>query len=296
MSERLHNRKGLLLTSRSWRRVKEDYLHHFSLPRLDLLVWVLITKLAPTYYRKLDVMLSDIGRFCELPKWRRDFKSEWNKARKTPITMPLNEKYRPDVKRFVCTCLQFVVSRFLLCKHLVQQFEPVDPKFFLEVMRNRCVPFWSHPSLKPLSSAKDAGPTLPDVTESDIDVYSRRNTARIECEASNLESDDDDDDELVDTWENRGNVDKNGCRELMENNIHLIRSFCDGLEYQLQFQDPRFLMTMERESARFLKLARDCLSRERRLNSSRAASPATWEKSTANALFYRARPSHDHNT
>jgi len=73
--------------------VKEDYLHHFSLPRLDLLVWVLITKLAPTYYRKLEVMLNETGCFHELPKWRRDFKAEWKKAMRTPITMPLNERY-----------------------------------------------------------------------------------------------------------------------------------------------------------------------------------------------------------
>ena len=140
---------------RSWRCVKEDYLHHFSLPRLDLLAWVLITKLAPTYYRKLEVMLNEIGRFCELPKWRKDFKVEWKKAMRTPITMPLNERYRPDVKRFVCTCPQFVVSRFLVCKHLVQRFHPVNPRFFLEVTRNRSLPFWSHPSLKPLSIATE---------------------------------------------------------------------------------------------------------------------------------------------
>jgi len=90
--------------------MKGDYLHHFSLPCLDLLAWVLITKLAPTYYRKLKVMLNDIGRFHELPKWRKDFKAQWKKAIRMPITMPLNERYQPDVKRFVCTCLQFVVS------------------------------------------------------------------------------------------------------------------------------------------------------------------------------------------
>lgn len=88
----------LLTLSHSWRRVKEDYLHHFSLPRLDLLAWVLITKLAPMYYRKLDIMLTDIGRFCELATWRKDFKRAWKIAMNTPITMPLNEKYRPDVK------------------------------------------------------------------------------------------------------------------------------------------------------------------------------------------------------
>ena len=77
--------------------MKEDYLQHFSLPHLDLLAWVLVTKLAPTYYRKLDVVLNDIGRFCELPQWRKNFKSEWIKAMRTLITMPLNEKYKLDV-------------------------------------------------------------------------------------------------------------------------------------------------------------------------------------------------------
>ena len=73
--------------------MKEDYLHHFSLPHLDLLAWVLITKLTPTYYRKLKVMLNETSHFHELPKWRRDFKAEWKKAMRTPITMPLNERY-----------------------------------------------------------------------------------------------------------------------------------------------------------------------------------------------------------
>src|SRR6266702_5773630 len=141
--------------SRSWRCVKEDYLHHFSLPRLDLLAWVLITKLAPTYYRKLEVMLNEIGRFREHPKWRKDFKAAWKKAMRTPITIPLNERYQPDIRRFICTCPQFVVSRFLICRHLVQQFHPVNPRFFLEVMRKQCSPFWSHPSLKPLSTAAE---------------------------------------------------------------------------------------------------------------------------------------------
>jgi hypothetical protein len=101
-------------------------------------------------------MLNDIGRFRELPKWRKDFKAEWMKAMRTDIMMLLNERYCPDTKHFVCTCPRFVVSRFLLCKHLVQQFHPADPQFFLKVTRNRTLPFWSHPSLKPLAMATDA--------------------------------------------------------------------------------------------------------------------------------------------
>ena len=75
----------------SWRHMKEDYLRHFSLPRIDLLVWIIVTKLALRYYQKIDVALNDTGRFRELPGWRRDLKAAWNQAMKTPITMPVNE-------------------------------------------------------------------------------------------------------------------------------------------------------------------------------------------------------------
>lgn len=70
-----------------------DYLHHFHKPRVDLLVWILVTKLAPTYYRKLDLAMTDIGRFRELPAWRKSFKKEWKRALKTSISLPLNVKY-----------------------------------------------------------------------------------------------------------------------------------------------------------------------------------------------------------
>ncbi|KAH9018366.1 hypothetical protein EDB83DRAFT_2232093, partial [Lactarius deliciosus] len=230
-------------------------------------------------------VLIDTGRYRELPKWRKDFKSEWNKAMRTPITMPLNEKYKPDINRFVCTCPRFVVSRFLLCKHLAQRFQPVNPKFFLEVTRNRSAPFWSHPSLKPLPSGEESEPGHPVAGESDRD-----DKADVEFDDSDFESDNDDDG-LVDMDNGR---DKKTYKEDMENHIHLIRDFCDGLEFQIKFRDPRFLRTLEREGAGFLRLAQNCLSRERRMNSSRAASPSTWERVTANAQFYRSRPRHDH--
>jgi hypothetical protein len=36
-------------------------------------------------------MMNDIGRFRELPLWRKDFKAAWKKAMKKPITMPLKK-------------------------------------------------------------------------------------------------------------------------------------------------------------------------------------------------------------
>ncbi|KAN0136762.1 hypothetical protein V8E53_005532 [Lactarius tabidus] len=219
-------------------------------------------------------MLNDIGHFCKLPKWRRDFKAEWIKAMKTPIMMPMNERYHPDIKRFICTCLQFVVSRFLLCKHLVQQFHLVNPRFFLEVTQNRTLPFWSHPSLKPFAITTNT--TEPEIGDM---------------------SDNNNDDGLIDT-EGRGDdtvTEKNVAKEKMENYICIIQDFADGLEYQVKFQDPQFLTTLERDGAGFMRLAQNCLSRERQQNSSQVASPTTWERSTANVLFYRARPSRNHS-
>ncbi|KAJ7467321.1 hypothetical protein B0H11DRAFT_2239566 [Mycena galericulata] len=121
-------------------RIKKDFLHHFHMPRLDLLVWILVKKLAPSYYRKLDTLFVDTGRFRELASWRKAFKREWKRCQKAVITLPLNPKYRPDARQWRCTCEHLPKSRFLICKHLVQAVQPVPPIFFLEVTRNRTAP------------------------------------------------------------------------------------------------------------------------------------------------------------
>ena len=79
----------------------------------------------------------------------------------------------------------------------------------------------------------------------------------------------------------------------MDAHIKMIREFADGLEYQVSFQDRRFLKTLQKEGVGFFRLAENCLDRERRFNSSRETSPTTWESSTANATFCRARTQTD---
>ena len=270
-------------TSNSWRRVKRDFLHHFHKPRLDLLVWILVTKLAPTYYRKLETLLIDTGRYRELSSWRKAFKKEWLKSAKTPITTPLNPKYKPNPVAWVCTCPNFSTSRFLICKHLVQSVHPVLPIFFLEVTRNRTTPFWHHKQLVPLD--RDQGRVCEaenDISNADEDNLEGR-TLSGEAE----ESDDENNREIVDT--DNGST-RLTLAEQFRNHIDLLRDFCDGLEYQVQFSDPRMLEVMERDGSSMFRLARNCLSRERRLNSTRGSSPTTWERGTTNAMYYRARP------
>ena len=239
-----------------------------------------------------------------MPKWRKEFKSAWKKAENKQITMPMNKKYRPDIKRFVCTCPQFVISCFLVCKHLVQLFLPVSPLFFLKVTRNHTPPFWSHSALKPLEDGDNNDLDLEDQTptgdgdgEGDGDDNKAGvtgnntmvNTTGIELDLDDLGIESDDS-ELVDTWEGIGGKARKTYKEDMHGNINLLWGFCDALEYQIQFGDPQFLRTLEKEGSRLFRLEKNCFSREKSLTSNRATYTATWERSTANAMFYQSRP------
>jgi len=85
-------------------------------------------------------------------------------------------------------------------------------------------------------------------------------------------------------------VEATSYHERMVENIKTIRDFCNGLDYQLQFDDRRMLETLEREGAAFLRLAKACLGRERRMNTTRGSSPTTWEQGASSAMWYRTRP------
>jgi hypothetical protein len=251
-------------------------------------VWIIVEKLAPSYYRKLDQYSCDTGRYRELPSWRKAFKRQWKKLAKAPINGVINPKYRPDSQKWVCTCPYFVTSRFLICKHLVQSIPPVPPTFFLEVKRNRTTPFWLHHVLQP-----DSQPTPPVGPSPEGSSPAKGNNGN-EFEGydnDDNDNDDDDDGDVVDTQSGTFR-DRMTFRERFLGKINGYRDFLDGLEYQLQFEDERMLETVEREGAGFWRLAQSCLSRERRMNTSRGSSPVTWERETSNAMFYRTRPRH----
>ncbi|KAJ6559480.1 hypothetical protein DFH09DRAFT_1316790 [Mycena vulgaris] len=126
----------------------------------------------------------------------------------------------------------------------------------MEVTRNRTTPFWSHPALRPLNSS------IP----SSSDTSPHAVTAAASVPASRRQQHDDQADE--------------SDEELAE----------PGLEYQRKFGDSHMLDTVGREGASFFRLIDQCLSRESRDNSTQSAAPVTWERSTANAMFYRTRP------
>ncbi|KAJ6586695.1 hypothetical protein B0H10DRAFT_1832133 [Mycena sp. CBHHK59/15] len=234
------------------------------------------------YYRKLDRLLTDTGRYCELLSWCKTFKRVWRKLEKTPITIPVNPTYKTDVKKMLCTCLSLPTSHFLLCKHTVQGVEPVPPVFFLEVKCQHTAPFWVHPSLRPLSKGSDASNAAPE--QSGDNVHGAAGTGPLDAA---LESDGDDDDDLVDTQP--ANENQPTFLLYLCILIPVIQEFVKGLKYQRQFRDQRMLESLEREGASFMRMARACLEKERRLRSTRGSTPSTWDKSFGSAMFYHAR-------
>ncbi|KAG7085883.1 hypothetical protein E1B28_003417 [Marasmius oreades] len=266
-----------------WSRIKKGFLRHFSKPRLDLLAWILIAKLAPSYYRKLDVLLGDIGRYRMLCAWRNSFKKAWRRCEEKHIPEPTGTfEYRTNVRRWVCTCPALAGSRFLICKHLVQGVKSVPPEFFLEVTRNRTAPIWSHPSLVPLENGPDT--EIPEASIEDTEIPVEMNFG-----SEDGNNTDDEEDYLLEAEQRLMN--DATYQERMTHIIQSMRDFADGLEYQLPFRDERFLSRLESQGKGFLNFMSTCLEKERRENSSRTQNPGTWDPHFSSAMFYRSRHS-----
>ena len=141
----------LLIHTLSWHHIKKEYLHHNHKRCIDYLVWVLITKLGPTYIWHLDLCITNTVRSRGLAAWRQALHMEWRRCESMKITLPLNARYNPLPYKWVCTCPAFFHSRWLVCKHLVQSVDKVPENFFVEVNHERRCPIWCHPSLRPVN-------------------------------------------------------------------------------------------------------------------------------------------------
>ncbi|KAJ7215800.1 hypothetical protein GGX14DRAFT_359213 [Mycena pura] len=73
--------------------------------------------------------------------------------------------------------------------------------------------------------------------------------------------------------------------------IKTLKEFTLGLEHQMQFKERRMVDSIQRHGGGFLKLAQQCLEKERRANTNRGAAPKTWENTST--MFYYPRPTGD---
>ncbi|KAF7329636.1 SWIM-type domain-containing protein [Mycena kentingensis (nom. inval.)] len=253
----------------AWRKLKHDYLHEYHSPRVDLLVWVINSRLCTIYSKKLIQFTTYLGRtrIDELPSWRKTFRSIWRALENREESDRVYDAYRPDVKRWVCSCPAFVTSRFLVCKHLVLSVKPVPTKFFREARRQRTTPFWQHSTLIPLTDADQSAPEEQDAAPRDLEV-----------------PDNEDDEPYIETQADRDFEASAATFEAeLDAEIIVFEQFLAGMKYQRQFRDRRMLEMFRKKGAGLKRLAETCLAKE-------TAPTRTSDPDFADAMFYRPRP------
>src|SRR5882724_3567542 len=139
----------------------------------------------------------------------------------TPITLPLNSKYRPDPKAWVCTYPYFVKSRLLVCKHLIQSVPTMPPTLFLKVTCHRTTPFWHHPALQLTEGGQTPSTYIP---------------VEVEFIWGDHRHQEEDEQDIVDMEATRPGECKT-LHEWVAQDIQILWEFCDGMEYQLQFDN-----------------------------------------------------------
>ncbi|KAF8197642.1 hypothetical protein K438DRAFT_1967191 [Mycena galopus ATCC 62051] len=165
-----------------WRNIKHRDLAEFNRPRLDLVTHIVVTNVLPRVKRRLEYIRGErrMGRGGEVAGWQKDFRSAWKDYSCTDehrlvakeLTMLKTSKstkhraerleqiaaegdrepgsYYTHLEKWVCSCPAFLISRFLLCKHLVREANTIlnnkpltDLSFFANLRRNHFPPYYS---------------------------------------------------------------------------------------------------------------------------------------------------------
>ncbi|KIK52108.1 hypothetical protein GYMLUDRAFT_105494, partial [Collybiopsis luxurians FD-317 M1] len=89
--------KTTMMVESTWRQLKRRDLHQFNRPRLDLLTYVILTKLLPRIRQKTQYILNRRrdGRPHPLAKWQETLKKDWNDMSKP-------DEFRSMEKELTC--------------------------------------------------------------------------------------------------------------------------------------------------------------------------------------------------
>ncbi|KAJ7884236.1 hypothetical protein B0H13DRAFT_1565741, partial [Mycena leptocephala] len=136
-----------------WRNIKHRDPAEFNCPRLDLVTHIVVTNVLSRVKRRLDYIrgMRRAGRGGEVAGWQADFRGVWkdcsrsdehrlvakelailktskttkNRSERLEQIAAEGERepgeYFTDVDKWICSCPAFLISRFLLCKHLVRE-------------------------------------------------------------------------------------------------------------------------------------------------------------------------------
>lgn len=179
--------KTTMIVKSLWRQIKRRDLPQFNRPRLDLVTHVVLTFLLPRIRRKIAYLHDQrrVGRPKGLAPWQSSFAQDWHNmskpdelrsmekelaclkdtSRKAPARAErLAEieaerdrprgKYHTSIEKWTCSCPSYLISRFLLCKHLVREANRLthnaackNYRFFLGLRRNHYPPYYNIPGI-----------------------------------------------------------------------------------------------------------------------------------------------------
>lgn len=93
--------------------------------------------------------IQDSNHRKTVASWRKKFKQQWKKYSSLEINEENLQKYHTNAAMWTCGCESFLLSRFLLCKHIVHCYKDIEEPndFFRTVNRQRSSPFWVQPQL-----------------------------------------------------------------------------------------------------------------------------------------------------
>ena len=123
--------KTTIIVESHWRKIKHDYFHRFNRPRIDLVTWILTTRSISHGLNRMKAILDGDERMG-VASWRRDFRQDWKQCQAQFVNSQNFFKYHTDPIKWTCGCETFLLSRFLICKHIVYCYENLkEPaKFF----------------------------------------------------------------------------------------------------------------------------------------------------------------------
>ncbi|CAD7067123.1 unnamed protein product, partial [Tilletia caries] len=146
--------KSTMVTESHWRVIKHDYLHRFARPRIDLVTFILQTRVLPTAVKRVVALRAGNDRIAR-PAWRTSMAVAWKKEAAKEVSAEAIQRYRTDVHAWKCACPALPMHRFLLCKHLVSLAPPMTVPALRTMKRHRQSPFWTHPDIVRPAGASD---------------------------------------------------------------------------------------------------------------------------------------------
>ena len=113
---------------------KRNYLPRFFRSHIDLITFVIVTRLIP----HSEIMHDKYQSGREKVSWRKDFKKHWKDLLKKEVS---GELYYTNADQWICSCPAFLTDRFFLCKHLVKSVNNIiTAEFFDSVQRQGIYP------------------------------------------------------------------------------------------------------------------------------------------------------------